>query len=194
MEGRKYDSGKAPWNLMPWDALEDVVSVLEYGAKKYEPDNWKRVPFARIRYIAAAFRHLIARARGKVIDSETKLPHVAHAICCLLFLNWFDRKPREKTSRVYISGPITGIPEYNKPAFIEAENKLRSMGYDPVNPFDINIVNKDKSWDDYMREDIIALCGCDLIMMLPGWETSRGAKTERALAESLNIQEITLID
>lgn len=92
-EGVKYDTEKPRWDLLPMDEAEDVVRVLTYGAKKYSPDNWQRVPGARCRYIAAAFRHLVARARGEIMDSESGFPHTAHAICCLLFLAWFDKRP-----------------------------------------------------------------------------------------------------
>lgn len=93
MDGRKDDKDKARWDLVPFDEMTDVVDVLTFGAVKYSPDNWKRVPEARCRYIAAAFRHLVARARGEIIDPESGKPHTAHAVCCLLFLAWFDRHP-----------------------------------------------------------------------------------------------------
>jgi len=46
-QGVKYDSGKPQWSLMQWKALSKVVDVLTYGATKYAPDNWKKVPNAR---------------------------------------------------------------------------------------------------------------------------------------------------
>jgi len=90
-DGVKYDTGKPEWSLMPWNQLEDVVRVLMYGAAKYpEPDNWKRVPNARKRYKDAMHRHLIAVDSGEQRDRESGLPHLAHAICCGLFIMWFD--------------------------------------------------------------------------------------------------------
>ena len=89
-EGVKFDNDKPQWSLMPWKALSQVVDVLTYGAKKYAPDNWKKVPNARQRYIDAGFRHLTAYAGGEKNDSETGLSHLAHAMCCLLFLLAFD--------------------------------------------------------------------------------------------------------
>jgi hypothetical protein len=89
--GVKYDGGKPQWSLMPWEALTEVVDVLTYGAKKYSPDNWKIVPNARQRYIDASFRHLVAYAAGEKNDSETDMSHLAHAMCCLLFLLSFDK-------------------------------------------------------------------------------------------------------
>jgi hypothetical protein len=86
MTGRKYDRGKRDWTLMPWSALEWVVKVLEHGEQKYERDNWQQVDNGRQRYLAAAFRHLIAHTKGERLDEESGLPHLAHACCCLLFL------------------------------------------------------------------------------------------------------------
>ena len=89
MEGKKFDSGKLDYTLMPWKALDWVVKVLEFGAVKYGVDNWKLVPNARRRYTAAAYRHLNAIVEGEWLDKESGLPHAAHATCCLLFILWF---------------------------------------------------------------------------------------------------------
>ncbi len=90
-QGRKFDGDKLRYDLVPWEPMNDVAAVLTHGAKKYAPENWKYVRGARWRYLAAAFRHLVARATGEKADPETGLPHTAHAICCLLFLGWFDK-------------------------------------------------------------------------------------------------------
>ena len=90
--GVKYDDGKARWELIPFRAMRDVVDVLTYGSRKYADDNWKIVPDARKRYISAAFRHLTDWAGGEKKDSETGKSHLAHAICCLLFLLWFEQE------------------------------------------------------------------------------------------------------
>lgn len=84
--GRKFDAGKLDYTIVPWEGLEEVVKVLEFGAKKYARDNWKQVENADTRYLAAAFRHLIAYNTGEEADAETGLSHLAHASCCLLFL------------------------------------------------------------------------------------------------------------
>ena len=89
-KGQKHDQDKPLWNLLPWDSVKEVVDVLTFGAKKYEPENWKKVPDARNRYFAAAMRHLTAWWEGEKLDPETGLSHLAHAVCCLLFLIWFD--------------------------------------------------------------------------------------------------------
>jgi hypothetical protein len=84
--GRKDDTGKLPFELVPPEALELIVAVLGHGARKYTPDNWKRVPDGRRRYFGALMRHAWAYARGEAKDPESGLPHLAHAGACILFL------------------------------------------------------------------------------------------------------------
>ena len=88
--GIKYDGSKLRYSLLPLDSLQEVVKVLEFGAKKYAPDNWKHVDNAEARYWDAAMRHIVAYKLEDKADSETGLSHLAHAICCLLFLINFD--------------------------------------------------------------------------------------------------------
>lgn len=83
-QGMKFDAGKLDYTLVPWDGVEEVVKVLAFGANKYARDNWKHVESQR--YLAAAFRHLVAYNKGELTDSETGLSHLAHASCCVLFM------------------------------------------------------------------------------------------------------------
>jgi len=92
MGGVKFDSAKLRWSLLPLRAVEDVVKVLEFGARKYAPDNWMKVPNARERYWDAAMRHMVEWKAGDKKDGETGVSHLAHAICCLLFMLWFDQR------------------------------------------------------------------------------------------------------
>lgn len=82
--GKKFDSGKPDYTLLPFEALEDTVKVLGFGAVKYGRDNWQKVE--RQRYVAASFRHLVAIAKGEEFDEESGLTHAAHLTCCALFL------------------------------------------------------------------------------------------------------------
>ena len=86
IEGRKYDTGKLRYTLLPWTAVNEVVKVLEYGAKKYAPGNWQKVLYPKLRYSDAAMRHLVAYGLGERNDPESGLHHLAHAVCCLLFI------------------------------------------------------------------------------------------------------------
>lgn len=93
--GRKDDQNKPDWTLLPIAPVENVVKVLDFGAQKYARDNWQKVPDARRRYAAAALRHIMAHQKGERLDPESGLPHLSHAVCCLLFLDHFDMEAGE---------------------------------------------------------------------------------------------------
>lgn len=86
IEGRKFDTDKPQYGLLPPKALRSTVDVLTFGAKKYDPDNWRKVPDSERRYFDALQRHVWAWKEGELNDSESGLPHLAHAMCCLMFL------------------------------------------------------------------------------------------------------------
>lgn len=91
--------------------------------------------------------------------------------------------------KVYISGPMTGLPEFNYPAFHECARKYRHFGFEVVNPAELAAeIGEGKKWIDYMRLDLKALVDCDGIVMLPGWEKSKGAKLELLLAVELGLK------
>ena len=88
--GRKFDGGKLQYGLLPPLALKATVDVLTFGAEKYEPDNWKHVPDSKRRYFDAAMRHMWAYKEGEIMDPESGRHHLAHALCCLMFLYEHD--------------------------------------------------------------------------------------------------------
>lgn len=94
--GRKFDGDKLKWDLVPFKEFSEVVSILTTGAKKYAADNWKYVDDAQNRYFSATMRHIISYRTGEKIDPETGKSHLAHAICSLLFLMWFDNNKNDK--------------------------------------------------------------------------------------------------
>lgn len=89
--GKKEDTGKLDWSLLPPDEIEEIVKVLQHGAKKYAPDNWKKVEGGRRRYFNAALRHLWAWWKGESKDPESGLSHLAHSVCCMIFLLWMEK-------------------------------------------------------------------------------------------------------
>lgn len=85
--GEKHDEGKDRWDLLPMASVREVVRVLGFGASKYGAENWRTVEGSRSRYYAAAMRHLTAWYHDcERKDPESGLPHLAHAITCLIFL------------------------------------------------------------------------------------------------------------
>lgn len=89
-EGVKYDIGKPEYGLIPPHSLHQLVLVLTAGAQKYDRENWRQVQDGKRRYFDALQRHLWAWKRGEILDPETKLPHLAHAMCNLFFLHEID--------------------------------------------------------------------------------------------------------
>ena len=87
--GVKHDADKPQWAYLPWDAVEEVVKVLDHGAQKYSRDNWRLVADSQTgeaRYLSAALRHIKAHRCGETVDPESGLLHLAHAVTSLLFL------------------------------------------------------------------------------------------------------------
>ena len=96
------------------------------------------------------------------------------------------------TRTIYISGPISGLPDGNRPAFAEMAATLRSKGWEVVNPHDLFAADVEESWEGYMRKDLAALLTCTHLVMLPGWERSRGAQLEKLVADAVGIQTLVL--
>jgi hypothetical protein len=99
-EGIKLDQGKLRYTLLPFKAITEVVKVLEFGAKKYEKDNWQKVTNGKERYLDAALRHLVAYLAGEAVDKESGLHHLAHATCCILFTLWLDLTSQKDANKV----------------------------------------------------------------------------------------------
>lgn len=96
--GARYNNGKADLSLIPLWTLEDEAKVWMYGKNKYAAWNWAKgmdwsVP------LACALRHLSSWQRGEEIDSESGLPHLAHAMCNLRMLTLFSKTYKEGDDR-----------------------------------------------------------------------------------------------
>jgi len=85
---------------------------------------------------------------------------------------------------LYISGPMTGLPNYNRAAFYRAEDDLVARGYDVWSPARLP---PGHGWDWYMFQCLSALPTCDGVAVLPGWCQSRGANIEVGAAHGIGI-------
>ena len=102
---------------------------------------------------------------------------------------------REPT--IYVAGPMRGHADFNHPAFDRQSEVLHSKGWVVINPADMDrSVPEADSVDladpeflrDALRRDIIEICNkCTAIYMMSGWESSRGAKAEWAIAKALGL-------
>lgn len=102
--------------------------------------------------------------------------------------------------RLYLAGPMTGIAQLNFPLFHSEAARLRALGYDIVNPAEINggadevvasaamtDAQMKAHWSKCMRNDIRELMLVDGIATLPGWEKLKGANLEVFIARELRM-------
>jgi hypothetical protein len=89
--------------------------------------------------------------------------------------------------KIYIAGPMTGLPDFNYPAFNAAAEELRAKGWHVENPA-ANPVPPCESWVGYMRMALAQLVTCDAIWLLDGWMASKGAQLEVEVARGLGLE------
>jgi hypothetical protein len=100
-------------------------------------------------------------------------------------------------ARIYLSGPMTGLPGNNFYAFNTYAATLRGMGLDIVNPAEIGGDANDTNpanYNAYLRADIKAMMDCDGIALMPGWETSTGANLELHIAHRVGMRVLFVDD
>jgi len=94
-EGPKHMEGKPEWAVLPFDALEHVVRVFEYGASpaKYKKPYTYRAGITHSKLFSASIRHLKAWWCGETYSIDSKCHHLAHvAANCLMLLSMIDKK------------------------------------------------------------------------------------------------------
>lgn len=85
--GDRLNKGKLRWALVDFDALEDMVRVLEFGATKYDDHNWKK-GLKSTEVCESLLRHVFAFMRGEDIDKESGESHIGHILCNAMFLSY----------------------------------------------------------------------------------------------------------
>jgi hypothetical protein len=91
---------------------------------------------------------------------------------------------------IYIAGPVTGLPDFNYPAFHRAADALLDQGYVVLNPVDTeqhNDTGKPQRWDWYMRHALRMVLEAQALALLPRWEQSKGATLEVQVATALDL-------
>lgn len=90
-EGRKDDSAKARYDLIPPEFLDATADILTFGAAKYGERNWEK-GMKWGRPFAALMRHMWAWWRGEEADAETGRSHLWHASACIAFLIAYEQR------------------------------------------------------------------------------------------------------
>lgn len=114
--------------------------------------------------------------------------------------------------KIYLAGPMRGIPQFNYPAFHRASSQLRQVGHHVFSPAERDIERDGKDWGSLQKDgdlsaaqaqgfclrtalgdDLAWICSeAEAVALLPGWEKSKGATAERATAEALGLEIIYL--
>jgi DNA-binding transcriptional regulator YdaS (Cro superfamily) len=99
-------------------------------------------------------------------------------------------RKRPQADAVYISGPMTGIADLNFPAFHAEARRLRNLGLRVINPAEVQLP-ADSPWATFLRVDLIdLLTHCDTVVVLPGWDRSKGAQLEVFVARQLGMRVV----
>lgn len=92
-QGHKDDGGKVRVGLFSGLVLLATSKVLMFGAAKYADRNWEK-GISYERCFSALQRHLWAWWHGQDNDPEWDQHHLAHAMCCLMFLLHYELERR----------------------------------------------------------------------------------------------------
>lgn len=97
--------------------------------------------------------------------------------------------------RIYLCGPMSGIKDFNYPAFNAAAARLREIGHFVLSPVDAeseNVLGEHQTWEWYMRRSLRQISHADAIALLPGWGGSKGAVLEYQVGAGLKFEIRTL--
>lgn len=102
--------------------------------------------------------------------------------------------------KLYLAGPMRGIPQFNFPAFEEAAARLRGWDYEIWSPHEADLAAGEKAdgpflgMRHYMKRDMLPLLECDGVALLPGWQNSTGALIESFVMRMIDGPLMSAID
>lgn len=102
--------------------------------------------------------------------------------------------------KVYLAGPMRGLPEYNFPTFTKTAQALREKGYEVWSPHEDELdqgfnprLDSPKTIKEYMARDLPAVLQSDVVALLPGWTNSEGTYIELFVARTCGI-DVRLVE
>jgi len=106
-----------------------------------------------------------------------------------------DEQVIDPSRKIYLSGPMMGIPDNNAPAFNAAAAQLRAMGYTVVSPVELDAPDASSSTlEQYLRRDLKIMLDCDGIVFLDGYINSKGAMLQAFVAHKLGMPDARFSD
>jgi hypothetical protein len=108
-EGLKYDTDKPDMSLLSSIAILELTRVLDFGKRKYSSHNWRN-GISTSRLLAAMLRHVFSYLCGETYDPETGLSHIAHAMCCCMFILELKVTKPELDDRFVVEVPVPAVP------------------------------------------------------------------------------------
>lgn len=122
----------------------------------------------------------------KILKNDQPLYRLPSDCACAYMMRY-----RDDPMVVYIAGPMSGIPGFNRKAFSNAERMLRNLGFRPINPA---MLPTDLPEEAYMPICFAMLEQCEAIYCLQGWEQSKGALMEMSKAMELGLKKLEAPD
>jgi len=91
---------------------------------------------------------------------------------------------------IYLSGPMSGIPDFNVPEFTKYAKKYRDLGFTVISPAELDNGETNHPYEFYLKRDIQKILDSNVtrMYMMPGWHKSKGANFEKHMAEILKIE------
>lgn len=168
-------------HAVPADLRREAVRVLEEsrGVEQGEPATRGKSSGRSL------FDSFMAEAEAAGVKKWPADDRAAAALSEAAYRIQFIRQQRT-ARRIYVAGPMTGLPEFNFPAFFAAAAELRGLGWHVENPAE-HALQLGAEWQDYLRYDLGRLAPCAAIYLLPGWSRSKAATLWFGIAQALEM-------
>jgi hypothetical protein len=97
-------------------------------------------------------------------------------------------------NKLYLSGPMTGVENFNHELFNRVAAEFRMVGFEVCSPSEFFDGDTTREREDYMREAFKYLLEADTVVILPGWEQSKGARIEITVAQELGLNLVEYVE
>lgn len=100
-----------------------------------------------------------------------------------------DRDTLTKPVSIYLSGRMTGLPDFGGKEFSEYAAKYRAQNFEVHSPHELDRGDHSGTYRGYLRRDCALLLSdtIDRLYLLPSWRDSKGARLEKHLSETVGI-------